>query len=139
MNRDIILARVATIQRCLQRIQHVTQLDPTRLDDINNEDIFVLNLQRAIQAAIDLAAHVLVSYQLELPTTLREHFQRLEQQHLISPAVSVQMQKMCSFRNIAVHDYQALARPILKAILTDHLYDLEDFYAEILALLPTSP
>lgn len=139
MNRDIVLARVAIIQRCLQRIQHVTQLDPTRLDDFDIEDIFVLNLQRAIQAAIDLAAHVLVRYRLELPTTLREHFQRLEQHRLISPAVSVQMQKLCGFRNIPVYDYQALARPILKSILAEHLHDLEDFYSEILALLPTSP
>lgn len=135
MNRDIVLAKVAVIQRCLERIRQVTRLDPASLDDVNNEDIFVLNLQRAIQAAIDLAGHVVISHGLELPATLREHFQALENQRLISPTVSQQMQNMCGFRNIAVHNYQALSKTILKSILTNHLTDLEDFYAEVLGLL----
>ena len=46
------------------------------------------------------------------------------------------MQKMCGFRNIAVHDYRTLSKPILKSILTDHLKDLEDFYGEIVRRLP---
>ncbi len=40
--------------------------------------------------------------------------------------------------DMAVYDYP-FAQPILKAILTNHLHDLKDFSAEILALLPTSP
>lgn len=56
-DRDVVLAKVAAIQRCLKRIQETTQLDPASLDDIDKQDIFVLNLQRAVQAAIDLATH----------------------------------------------------------------------------------
>ena len=136
LDRDIVLAKVATIQRCLGRIAQVTGLDPARLDDVNTEDIFVLNLQRAVQAAIDLGAHVLAAEGLEMPAALREIFSVLERHRLITPATSLQMRKMCGFRNIAVHGYQALSRPILKAILTAHLKDLEDFYAEVLRLLP---
>jgi len=138
IDRDIVLAKIAIIQRCLQRIQQVTQLDPSSLDDIDNEDIFVLNLQRAVQAAIDLGAHVLVAQGLEMPATLREIFTTLERHGLISATVSTNMQKMCGFRNIAVHACQTLSKPILKAILTDHLKDLEDFYDEIRNLLPTN-
>jgi uncharacterized protein YutE (UPF0331/DUF86 family) len=136
IDRDIVLAKVAIIQRCLGRIQQVTQLDPSTLDDIDKEDIFVLNLQRAVQAAIDLGSHLIVAQGLELPATLREIFATLEQHRLITPQVSQRMQKMCGFRNIAVHEYQTLSRPILKAILTGSLRDLEDFYAEVLTLLP---
>jgi uncharacterized protein YutE (UPF0331/DUF86 family) len=50
------------------------------------------------------------------------------------------MQKMCGFRNIAVHDYQTLSKLILKAILVNHLKDLEDFYVEVLARIqPNGP
>ncbi|WP_337250322.1 HepT-like ribonuclease domain-containing protein [Acetomicrobium sp.] len=56
-DKDIVLAKVATIQRCFDRIRDVTGLDPKSLEDIDKQDIFVLNLQRAIQACIDLAAH----------------------------------------------------------------------------------
>ncbi len=39
---------------------------------------------------------------------------------------------MVGFRNIAIYDYQALDVKILKAILTKHLKDLEQFYTFIL-------
>lgn len=139
IDRDIVLAKVAAIQYCLGRIRQVTGLDPASLDDIDTEDIFVLNLQRAVQAAIDLGAHVVAAQELELPATLREIFVILERHGLISADVSQQMQRMCGFRNIAVHDYQTLSKPILKAILVDHLKDLEGFYSEILKLLPPTP
>jgi len=49
-DRDVVLAKVATIRKCLDRIREVTDLDPGKLEDINRQDIFVLNLQRAVQA-----------------------------------------------------------------------------------------
>ncbi len=37
------------------------------------------------------------------------------------------MKNMVGFRNIAVHDYQQLQRPILESILTKHLGDFTAF------------
>ncbi len=79
---------------------------------------------------------MLVAQGLERSATLHEIFVTLERHALISLAVSTNMQKMCGFRNIAVHEYQTLSKPILKAIRTEHLKDLEDFYSEIRNLLP---
>lgn len=62
----------------------------------------MLNLQRAVQAAIDLGAHTLASYGYEMPATLREIFAALERQGLLSSSSAQSMQKMCGFRNIAV-------------------------------------
>ena len=56
---DVALAKLATIRRCLQRIRTVTAGDPARVREFETQDIVVLNLQRAIQAALDLAAHVI--------------------------------------------------------------------------------
>ena len=39
---------------------------------------------------------------------------------------------MTGFRNIAVHDYEALDIEILKSILAHRLKDLEDFYSAML-------
>lgn len=61
-DRDVVFARVATIQRCLKRIKKdVTGLKPDTIDELNVQDIFVLNLQRAVQATIGLATHIIVS------------------------------------------------------------------------------
>ncbi len=39
---------------------------------------------------------------------------------------------MTGFRNIAVHDYEALDIEIMKSILVHRLKDLEDFYSAVL-------
>jgi hypothetical protein len=43
-DEDVVLAKVAAIQRCLRRIKDVTGLDPARLEELDAQDIFVLNL-----------------------------------------------------------------------------------------------
>jgi hypothetical protein len=55
VDRDVVFGKVAIIKRCLQRIKDVTRLDPKSLDAIDAQEIFILKLQRAAQAAIDLA------------------------------------------------------------------------------------
>ena len=131
-DKDIVLAKVAAIQKCLRRIKHVTDLDPDRLDELDIQDIFVLNLQRAIQSAIDLATHIVASESLGLPDTIGGNFVLLERAKIITKPLSKKMQSMVGFRNIAIHDYQALDPDILRAILSKNLQDLEHFYTTIL-------
>jgi uncharacterized protein YutE (UPF0331/DUF86 family) len=131
-DRDVVLAKVAAIKRCLKRIEDVTNHDPDKLDDLNVQDIFVLNLQRAIQSAIDLGIHIIASEDLGLSDTVRGNFELLENGKIIDKTLSRKMQSMVGFRNIAIHDYQALDVRILKTIFAKHLKDIEDFYATVL-------
>ena len=131
-DKDVVLAKTASIQKCLRRIKEVTGLNPESLDEINKQDIFVLNLQRAVQSTIDLAAHVIASEGLGVPDTIRDNFLRLEQAGIIGRDLAKIMQAMVGFRNIAIHDYQAINIDILKTLLGKHLKDLEEFYTVIL-------
>lgn len=131
-DKDIILAKVASIQKCLERIRDVTSLDPASLEDIDRQDIFVLNLQRAIQASIDLASHIVASEGLGLPETVRDNFSFLKNRGIIGADAASKMEKMTGFRNIAVHDYRALDLKILRSILSRNLRDLEEYYTAIL-------
>ncbi len=130
---DIIYAKIGNIQNCLRRIQQATKLDPTTLDSFDVQDIFTLNLQRAVQSAIDLAAHIVAAEGLGIPGTQREYFRLLEQANVLSPALTQKMTAMVGFRNIAVHNYQELDIAVLKAILQKDLADLETFYQAILS------
>lgn len=132
VDQDVVLEKVASIQRCLRRIQEKTNLDPSSLDDVDVQDIVVLNLQRAIQSAVDLAAHVIAEEGLGLPRSLKEHFELLSNSGVISDEVAARMQAMVGFRNIAVHEYERIDVRILKTILTKHLQDLVLFYREVL-------
>jgi uncharacterized protein YutE (UPF0331/DUF86 family) len=129
---DVVLAKVAGIQRCLKRIRETTQLDPDSLDDIDNQDIFVLNLQRAVQAAVDLATHIVASEGLGLSDTIKGNFRLLQSAGVLPEGITKRMESMVGFRNIAIHDYQAIDKDVLKSILVKNLKDLEDFYTTVL-------
>jgi uncharacterized protein YutE (UPF0331/DUF86 family) len=131
-DRDVVLAKVATIHKCLDRIREVTDLDPEKLEDIDKQDIFVLNLQRAVQACIDLASHAVAAEALGLPEKVRDNFSILREKGVVDPELASKMEKMTGFRNIAVHNYQALDLDILKSILSNNLKDLEDFSSALL-------
>lgn len=132
VDADIVQAKVGNIQRCLHRIREITELKPERLDTLLNQDAFVLNLQRAAQSCIDLAAHVVASEGAGLPQDLKENFTLLAQAGIIEEKIAEQMKKMVGFRNVAVHEYQNITVEVLKRILTDNLKDLEIFYTQIL-------
>jgi len=132
VDQDILTAKTASIQRCLRRIAAVTNLAPESLHDIDIQDIFVLNLQRAAQASIDLAAHIIADEGLGLPASLREHFTLLEENKILSKDLCEKMIAMVGFRNIAVHEYQDIDVEILKSILQNNLKDFEAFYGAIL-------
>jgi uncharacterized protein YutE (UPF0331/DUF86 family) len=132
VERDIILEKVSNIQRCLKRIRGKTGLNPDSLDDIDTQDIFILNLLRAIESSIDIAAHIVATENLGLPKTIRENFTLLQNAGIIDAPLQNKMENMVGFRNIAVHDYHALNMAVLKAILTTNLKDFEDFYTAVI-------
>lgn len=132
VDRDIVYAKIGIVQRCLKRIKDVTSLDPRSLDNLDKQDIFALNLQRAVQATIDLAAHVVATEGLGMPQELRETFRMLSEGKIIPANLAATMEKMVGFRNIAIHEYQSLDIAILKSILTTSLKNLEEFYTTIL-------
>lgn len=135
-DKDIILAKTGNIQRCLRRIKETTNLSPESLNDIDKQDIFILNLQRATEAAIDIAAHIAASEGLGLASAIKDNFRFLNEAGIIDESLLKKMQSMVGFRNIAVHDYQSINVDILKSILTENLRDLEEFYTAVLKRFP---
>jgi uncharacterized protein YutE (UPF0331/DUF86 family) len=131
VDRDVVLARIATIDRCLQRIAVTRGERRATLLPIEAEDIELLNLQRAVQAAIELATHVVASEGYGLPDSVAASFTLLEREGVLEPELSERLRKMVGFRNIAIHNYQALDPRIVESILTRHLDDLRAFSARI--------
>jgi uncharacterized protein YutE (UPF0331/DUF86 family) len=129
---DIILAKIGNIQRCLKRIKETTDLRPESLEDIDKQDIFIFNLQRAIEATIDIATHIVASEGLGLATTIKESFKLLRDAGIIDDKLMKKMQAMVGFRNIVVHDYTSIDLDILKSILSNNLKDIEEFYTVII-------
>lgn len=131
MNNDVIFNKIATIERCIARIEEVYQQNPQNLKDYTKQDSIILNIQRACEASIDLAMHIVSERKLGLPKTSREAFDLLENDGLIEESLSQNLKAMVGFRNIAVHDYQSLNLEILQAIIEKHLSDFTNFTKSI--------
>jgi uncharacterized protein YutE (UPF0331/DUF86 family) len=131
IEKDVILSKISIIKNCLKSIENATGLDPERLDDRFTQDVFVLNLQRAVQACVDMANTVIAMEGFKLPASYKESFTILARNRVIDAAMEEEMKRMTGFRNIAVHDYQSLDIGILKSILRNKLPGVERFYQTI--------
>ncbi len=58
VSNDIVLNKVETIERCVKRVREVYAGNPNSLGDFTKQDSIILNIQRACEASIDLAMHI---------------------------------------------------------------------------------
>lgn len=130
VDRDVVLAKADRIEQCLRRIGEARAEES--LESWIVEDLQALNLQRAVQAAIDLAAHVVATEGYGLPDKLAATFDLLERERVIEPALAERMRKMVGFRNVAVHAYERLDPVIVEAIIENDLDDLRRFVRVVL-------
>ncbi len=132
---DVLLNKVAIIERCLARLDQEYRGHEDELDtNLTRQDSIILNLQRCCEAAIDLAMHGVRARKLGLPQESREAFTLLHDAGLIDEALMRRMQAMVGFRNIAVHNYQKLSLEIVRSILNENLDDFRQFCTTMLTL-----
>ena len=106
---DVLLNKAEIIERCLQRITEEYQGHEDELEtNFTRQDSIILNLQRACEASIDAAMHLVRIHRLGIPQQSRDAFVLLQKQGFLNPELSRRMQAMVGFRNIAVHNYQKL-------------------------------
>lgn len=105
---DVLFNKAATIERCVARAREEYLLDPASFaTDFTHQDA-PLNIQRAYEAAQDMGQHLIRRERLGVPQSARDVFALLAQSQRIDPAQADTLKRMVGFRNIAVHDYQAL-------------------------------
>jgi uncharacterized protein YutE (UPF0331/DUF86 family) len=125
---DVLLNKASSIERCLKRINeeffgHEDELE----SNFTRQDAIILNLQRACEAVIDAAMHLVRVNRLGIPQQSRDAFSMLAEAGLLDDELASKMQSMVGFRNVAVHDYRKLSLDIVRAILENHLNDFRDY------------
>lgn len=131
---DVLVNKAASIERCVERVREEYADDDRHLyDDITRQDAIILNIQRACQASIDLAMHIVRIHGLGPPQESRDAFVLLIDAGFLSKPLGDRLMRMVGFRNIAIHEYQKLNLDVVKAIIEDHLTDFTDFAQQALA------
>ena len=104
--------------------------------DVREERFVAYTLQIVIQAALDVASHIVSDDQLGEPNTNRELFDLIAKNGWLSRGICDTMRSIVGFRNILVHGYQTVDLRIMRDVLENHLEDLIAFVAAIRNRLP---
>lgn len=132
MSSDVLLNKIQIIERCLKRIDEVYGENPINLEDYTKQDSIVLNIQRACEATIDLAMHLVSKKKLGIPQNSRDAFEVLLAHEIIDKALCQKLKAMVGFRNIAVHNYQEIQIEVVQQVIEKHLKDLVIFTTEMM-------
>jgi uncharacterized protein YutE (UPF0331/DUF86 family) len=125
---DIIINKIQSIQRCVQRAREEYQTDPEGFDtNYTRQDAAIFNVLRACEQAIDLANHVIRKHKLGVPNSSTESFDLLGRKSVIDAVLAEKLKKMVHFRNTVIHQYRGTDMNILKAVIVTGLNDLIDF------------
>ncbi len=125
---EVLLGKAAIIERCLKRIDaDYRGFESELATNFTRQDAIVLNLQRACEASIDAAMHLVRTHKLGIPTESRQGFEFLIKAGLLDAELGGKLVGMVGFRNVAVHNYQELDIEILRNILVQRLGDLQAF------------
>lgn len=126
----LIEKKPAFIETCVRELRELAQ--PERIaTDIREARFVEHTLQLALQAALDVASHIVSARRLGEPQTNRQLFDLLRRAQLIDDRLSEHLYAMAGFRNILVHGYQEVDLAVVRDILENHLGDLLDYVARI--------
>jgi uncharacterized protein YutE (UPF0331/DUF86 family)/predicted nucleotidyltransferase len=122
--------KLAQIETCLSELRRLAR--PAAPDSDIRERRFVEHtLQMAIQAALDVASHIVSDQRLGEPQTNRDLFDLLSKAGWLAPGQAQLLKNMAGFRNILVHGYDDVDLGIVRSILASHLDDLATFATTI--------
>ena len=131
-DEELVAKRLAFIETSLRELRQLAR--PHDLaSDVREERFVEHTLQLAIQAALDVASHIVSEERLGEPTTNRELFDRLSRARWFDADVADRLSSMAGFRNVLVHGYTDVDLSIVQDVLANHLGDLDAFVAVVRA------
>lgn len=136
MDPLILAEKLESLRRCITRIEERRADSAEALAaDVDRQDIVTLNLARAVQLCVDMAAHVLTDASQAAPRSMSEAFERLAEQGVIDQDLASRMRSAVGFRNVAIHSYRRIDWDIVHVITHEDLDDFRRFAAAIARLV----
>ena len=90
-----------------------------------------------IEAAIDLANHLIAKNRWRAPEDYADTFRIMEEHDLVDAEFSVRLQRMARFRNRLIHIYWDINDETIYDLLQKDIHDIEEFLNEYLRFLRT--
>ena len=121
MDRELIAEKIDRSDAACTRKKKRHSSAAVLREDRDAQDIIALNLTRAVQLCVDVAAHILAERDEPVPDTMSASFERLQQAGVISKPLATRMQGAVGFRNIVIHAYRDVDWDIVYTIVSDRV------------------
>jgi uncharacterized protein YutE (UPF0331/DUF86 family) len=139
MDKDLLVSKTGTIERCIKRARDEYEKDPTTfVGDITRQDAATLNVIRAWEAAVEMGDYVLAQAGMGPAHDEREVISLLEENGWIAPALGEDLKRTGEFCR-AEWDYQASPLPALVTIIKRGLDDFDAYARALLARAADTP
>lgn len=127
---DLVAKKLARIETCIADLRRLASPETIETDLVQQR--FVEHtLQVAIQAALDVASHIVSDERLGEPETNRALFALLSRAGYVGIDLLPALERMAGFRNVLVHGYDEVDLAVVRTIVENHLGDLERFVESV--------
>jgi uncharacterized protein YutE (UPF0331/DUF86 family) len=110
---ELVAKKLAFIETCVRELRTLAR--PERIaEDVREQRFIEHTLQLAIQAALDVASHIVSDERLGEPDTNRDVFRLLERAGIVRVDLGGRLEQLAGFRNIVVHLYQEVDLGIVR-------------------------
>lgn len=127
---DLLAKRLAMIETYVSELDELARPAALRTD-VREERFVEHTLQIAIQAALDVASHIVSDRRLGEPRTNRELFSLLVRGGVLPEELAERLGAMAGFRNVLVHGYGDLDLAVVEDVVVNRTGDLLEFVREI--------
>lgn len=124
---EIYTRKFELIEDCLKRLKDIKKENPTLQKYRNSwkdKDSAERNLQKIIEALIDIGKMMIADLGLREPGNNREVFLILEENHLFPSEFVDLIDGMIGMRNVIVHSYDRVDDAIVHGVLKKNLADV---------------
>lgn len=127
---ELVAKKLAEIETHVRELRTQAELDRVK-EDLKEERFVAHTLQLSVQAALDVASHIVSDDRLGGPRTNEELFTLLERHGWIDADLATELRNMARFRNLLVHGYASGDLEVVQDIVRHHLSDLEAFVGAV--------
>ncbi len=130
IDADLVAKKLAMIETYVRELEELARPEALRTD-VREERFVEHTLQIAIQAALDVASHLVSDRRLGEPRTNRELFTLLVRGGVLPEGLAERLGAMAGFRNVLVHGYGDLDIAVVADVVENRTGDLLEFVRAI--------
>jgi uncharacterized protein YutE (UPF0331/DUF86 family) len=128
VDKTLVLRKLASLAEYQQQVAEFASITVDEYcANWKTQRIVERTLQMMIEICADVAGHLIADDGLRTPETYADTFRVLGENGILSQEMTAVMEKMAKFRNIVVHQYEAVDAEIVVLVLRRHLGDFQQF------------